>query len=111
MLFKNLIHRLSKSGAEFDAKFGIGRFSITGNVGFDYLTFYGANNANPNTPFRQEGILTVGVAPSVGIFSWFSIAAGYNLNYRIPFPQAGTTVQAGANFIRHEAILKLAFTY
>lgn len=89
-----------------DAKFGIGRFSITGNVAFDYLTFYGTPSVT--APARQEGILTLGVTPAVAIFSWFSIAAGYNLNYRIPFNAAP---QAGANFIRHEAILKLAFTY
>lgn len=87
-----------------DAKFGIGRFTITGNAAIDWLRFYGST-----LPIRQEAIITAGVTPSVAIFSWFQIAAGYSLNHRLPI--GTTTPQAGTNFTRHEAMLRLSFTY
>jgi hypothetical protein len=89
-----------------EGKGSIGRFSLGASVGYDFLTFYG--NAN-----RNDSVITVGVAPSVKIFSWFSASLAYNLNTRLSnasTPTGGTPLP-GAVFTRHEVILKLSFSY
>jgi hypothetical protein len=89
-----------------EAKTGIGRFSLLGSAAFDFLTFYG-DPTNPLTPARQDSIFTLGVTPSVAIFSWFSVALAYNLNLRL----SSANALPGSQFTRHEVILRLSFTY
>ncbi len=86
-----------------DAKTGIGRFSLTGSAAFDFLTFYGSSGLAPS---RQDMIVTLGVRPSVAIFSWFSISLAYSLSWR-----DSSSTLPGADFTRHEVILAFSFTY
>ncbi len=92
-----------------EAKTGIGRFSLLGSAAFDFLTFYG-DPSNVFTPARQDLIFSLSVNPQLAIFSWFSIGLAYNLNLRQPASSI-TTPLPGAQFIRHEVVLRLSFIY
>ena len=89
-----------------EAKTTFGRFSILGSAAFDYLTFYGTGSVT--APPRSDSIFTLGVRPALAIFSWFSAALAYNLNLRFT---NSTTLLPGSQFVRHEVILTLSFTY
>lgn len=86
-----------------EGKTSIGRFSLLGSAAFDFLTFYG-------DPPRQDTIFSLGIRPSVAIFSWFSVSLAYNLNLRFS-KLVGVLTPPGADFARHEVILGLNFSY
>ena len=88
-----------------DAKAGFGRLTLMAGAAFDFLTFYGA--PTPLTPARNDSIFTLTVGPSVQIFSWFDVALAYNLNYRL----SSAATLPGSQFIRHEVVLRLSFSY
>lgn len=73
-----------------------GRLQLNAQVSADYFTFLGATAPAPTT---HDFLLSLSVGPTFTVTSWFDIGANYTLSLRT------------SNFVRHEAILRLAFHY
>lgn len=84
-----------------------GRLLLNAQVSADYFTFLGRPSAAgvPNA-VRNDFLISGTVGPTFTVTSWFDISAAYTLGYR----SSSVTVRS-VNFVRHEAMLRLAFHY
>ena len=79
-----------------------GRLSLSATASLDYLTFY-ANSG------RNDLLISVNAGPTFDVTSWFQVGAGYTLSTRSAFGTASGL--SSANFVRHEALLRLTLRY
>ncbi len=70
-----------------------GRLLLNAQVSADYFTYLGAA-AVPN-----DLLLSASAGPTFTVTSWFDVGAAYTLSWRL------------TSFVRHEALLRLAFHY
>lgn len=75
-----------------------GRLQLNAQVSADYFTYLGPPPPSPN-PISNDFILSLNVGPTFTVTSWFDVGASYTLSLRT------------SNFVRHEAVLRLAFHY
>lgn len=80
--------------------FLIGRLTLHGYAAFDYLSFYRASG-------RADTVFTIDLGPEYELFPWLIGAAGYSLSTRGSNQSSAPTV----NFTRHEAYVRVTFTY
>ena len=76
-----------------------GRLSLRGYVAYDYLSFYGGAN-------RNDGQVTLDVAPEYQFTPWLIGSLGYDLTAR-----SSTAAGQSLNFNRHEGYARVTFTY
>jgi hypothetical protein len=88
------------------ARYGVGRFSVTGDFAIDYLSFYAGSN-------RNDLAIYFALLPQISIFSWWTVAAGYTLTSRTTNNPLNPGLPGSPNpqFVRHEVLLRLTFIY
>lgn len=81
-----------------------GKLAVRARASADWIVFF--RTLNSVLPDREDQIYSVDAGPEIDVASWVKASLGYAYNFR-----ASTNSLQGFNFPRHEAYMRLYFSY